>query len=328
MKTAVITGGAGFIGSHLADYLFERGYHIRVVDNLSTGSLTNIAHLRGRSQFEFIQGDVCNPEVAMRAVAGAGTIYHLAASVGVKHIMGNLISSIHNNIEGTQAMLEAASHTGARVLVASTSEVYGKISKAPSKETDDLRMGETIKSRWSYACSKALDEYLAFSYFHERSVPITVVRLFNTVGERQSSQYGMVIPTFAQQALAGDPITVHGDGVQTRCFGHVHDVVRGVASLMETDLAIGEVFNIGNPEAITIDKLATRIIKAAGSRSKKVYIPYSEAYTEGFEDAQSRVPNISKITELIGFQPKYSLDDIIGSVIEWQKSRLQVHVNV
>lgn len=323
MKTVLITGGAGFIGSHLADYLLERGLSVRTVDNLSTGSRANIMHLEGQDRFEFIQGDICNRDVAIRAINGVDTIYHLAASVGVKHIMGNLVSSIHNNIAGTQSVLEAASHERPRVLIASTSEVYGRISHTPSKETDDLRMGETIKSRWSYACSKALDEYLAFSYFHEREVPVTIVRLFNTVGERQSSAYGMVIPTFVRQALAGEPITIHGDGNQSRCFGHVFDVVRALSALMEIPGAVGEVFNIGNPEQITINEVADRIITATNSKSSKSYIPYAKAYTEGFEDAQSRVPDISKVRGMIGFKPRYELDDIIESVIAWQRSSIR-----
>lgn len=314
MEIVLITGGAGFIGSHLADRLLTQGKAVRVIDNLSTGSRENIAHLQGHERFTFMEGDVCDPGDLTIAMEGVRAVYHLAASVGVKRIMENLISSIHNNIQGTAAVLQEASTTGARVLIASTSEVYGKISEAPSKETDDLRMGDTIKSRWSYACSKALDEYLAFAYYHERGVPVTIVRLFNTVGERQSSQYGMVIPTFVRQALANEPLTIHGDGSQSRCFGYVQDVVWAMHKLMEHPQAIGEIYNIGNPQRVTIDELADRIIAASSSRSEKIYIPYSQAYREGFEDAQRRVPDITKIEQLIGFNPQRNLDDIIRIV--------------
>jgi UDP-glucose 4-epimerase len=228
--------------------------------------------------------------------------------------MDNLIASINNNIEGTRCVLEAASRVRARILVASTSEVYGKTNNRPSREDDDLRMGLTIKSRWSYACSKALDEYLAFAYFHERQLPVTVVRLFNTVGERQSDAYGMVIPTFVRQALLNQPISIHGDGEQRRCFGYVKEVVWALAELMETETSIGEAYNIGSGEEITINELADRVIQVTGSSSAKVYIPYAAAYTTGFDDAERRRPDISKIRELIGFEPRVTLNDIINVV--------------
>lgn len=327
MKTTLITGGAGFIGSHLAEYLLGRGQAVRVVDNLSTGLQQNIAHLLNHSSFDFIVGDVSDGAVAKRAVEGVDTIYHLAASVGVKNIMGNLVSSIHNNIQGTESVLEAAADSNARVLIASTSEVYGKSNDTPSVETDDLRMGETIKTRWSYACSKALDEYLGFAYYHEYDVPITVARLFNTVGERQSSAYGMVIPTFVRQALTGEPISIHGDGTQIRCFGYVRDVVWALYRLMEHPQAVGEVFNIGNPEPVTIDELADKVITITGSVSTKIYIPYHQAYTRGFEDAQRRVPDITKVHRLIGFEPQHTLDDIVRIVVRSMQTA-QVPVNM
>lgn len=311
---ALITGGAGFIGSHLTDELLRRGWAVTLVDNFSTGQEANIEHLRGEGRVSLVRGDVRTLPEIPALVAQADVVYHLAASVGVKNIMDNLIASINNNIAGTERVLEAASQTGVRTLVASTSEVYGKTNNRPSREDDDLRMGSTIKSRWSYACSKALDEYLAFAYWHERQLPVTVVRLFNTVGERQSDAYGMVIPTFVRQALLQQPISIHGDGGQRRCFGYVKEVVWALAELMETEASIGEVYNVGSVEEVTINELADRVIAMTGSSSTKVYIPYTAAYTKGFDDAERRRPDISKIKALIGYEPRLTLDNIIKVV--------------
>ena len=323
MKRVLITGGAGFIGSHLAERLLQKGAEVHVIDNFSTGSAENLSHIDS-SHLQLTEGDVRDTELLNQVMESVDEVYHLAASVGVKHIMDNLVASIHNNIAGTEAVLEAASKSGKRVLLTSTSEVYGKSSDEPSREDDDLRMGETIKSRWSYACSKALDEYLAFAYYHERQLPVTIVRLFNTVGERQTSKYGMVLPTFIRQALRGDPLTIHGGGEQSRCFGYVKDVAWGLERLMNTPDAIGEVYNIGSPEQVTITELADRVIEATRSTSVKTYIPYAQAYKPGFDDAARRQPNIDKVKHAIGFEPQHTLDDIIEIMVAAQKEVLEV----
>ena len=257
----------------------------------------------------------------MEIASEADEVYHLAASVGVKQIMQNLVSSMLNNIDGTAKVLEQVAKTGARTLVVSTSEVYGRCADKPSKETDDLKMGEPIKTRWSYACSKALDEYLALAYFHEHSLPVTVVRLFNTVGDRQSSAYGMVLPTFVKQALSGQSLTIHGDGKQSRCFVYVKDVVNALYELMQRSDTVGEVYNVGSTESVTISELADRVLALTGSGSLKQFIPYEQAYAHGFDDAYRREPDITKINERIGFEPRYSLNDIIKLVIEFEKAR-------
>ncbi|MDP3997119.1 MAG: GDP-mannose 4,6-dehydratase [bacterium] len=316
MKKFLITGGAGFIGSHLAEYLLAKGAGVRVVDNLSTGSADNMRSFSGNPSFEFTIGDVVDKELMTKEMSGVDGVFHLAASVGVKHIMENLVASIRNNVLGTEVVLETASDLGVRILLTSTSEVYGKISDQPSAESDDFRMGEPLKSRWSYACSKALDEYMAFAYYHERNLPVTVTRLFNTVGPRQTSAYGMVIPTFVKQAVAGEPITIHGDGKQSRCFVYVKDVVWALYNLMFSDAAVGEIYNIGSTEKITIDELADRIIKITGSASIKKYFPYDHVYKVGFDDAYSRQPKIDKVQQAIGFMPRHKLDDIIKLVLE------------
>ncbi len=314
MSKILITGGAGFIGSHLVDRLLGQGNEVYVLDNLSTGSLNNLSHVKNNPRLHTLVGSVTDRGVLDPLVQEVDEVFHLAASVGVKHIMDNLVASIQNNIEGTVAVLEAASAYKKKVLLTSTSEVYGKISTEPSSETDDLRMGETIMSRWSYACSKALDEYLAFSYYHERNLPVVVVRLFNTVGDRQTNAYGMVIPTFVEQALLGQDLTVHGTGEQSRCFAYVGDVTWALQALMEKEEAVGEVFNIGSTEHVTMLELADLVIRLTGSSSSKVLVPYEEAYKKGFEDAHSRRPNIDKIHSFIGFEPQHSLVDIIQIV--------------
>lgn len=314
MKRVLITGGAGFIGSHLTERLLDKGQAVTVLDNLSTGSLDNLVHLKTNKNLRIEVGDVTNRVLLEELMKDVDCVYHLAASVGVKNIMENLVSSIQNNVDGTISVLEAASKRNIKVLVTSTSEVYGKGDLAPSREDGDLRMGETVRTRWSYACSKALDEYLAFSYYHERDLPVTVVRLFNTVGDRQTDAYGMVIPTFVKQALSGNPLTIYGDGSQSRCFVYVKDVVWALHSLMDHEQTVGEIYNIGSTEAVTINELADRVIEATGSSSEKVLIPYEKAYTKGFDDAQSRLPDISKINALIRFEPQHTLDDIIQIV--------------
>ena len=328
MSKILITGGAGFIGSHLADRLLSQGISVVVLDNLSTGSRDNLAHAVDNPLLEVVVGDVNDRALLASLVDKVDAIYHLAASVGVKHIMDNLVSSIQNNVDGTIAVLEAAAVSGKKVLITSTSEVYGKLSEGPSAETDDLRMGETIRSRWSYACSKALDEYLAFAYFHERNLPVTVVRLFNTVGERQTDAYGMVLPTFVKQALSGAPITIHGDGTQSRCFAYVKDVVWALDGLMNSDTATGEVFNIGSTEMVTINELAQLVVQVTGSSSAVEYIPYEKAYAVGFEDASRREPDISKISSAIGFEVRHNLRDIITKVAESLKEAVASKVKV
>lgn len=312
MKKVLITGGAGFIGSHLTERLLSKGYEVYILDNLSTGSLDNVAGFMPHPRLHVIVGNVTDTPLLHPLVGKVDVVYHLAASVGVRNIMDNLISSVVNNIDGTLAVLEAASQAGKKVLLVSTSEVYGKGEGTPSQETDDLRMGETSKSRWSYACSKALDEYLAFAYAYERNAAVTVVRLFNTVGDRQTDAFGMVIPTFIKQALRGEPITIFGDGSQSRCFGYVKDVVWALHKLMEHPLSEKNVYNIGSTEQVTMTELADLVIASTGSQSQKIYIPYQQAYKKGFEDAASRFPNISKVQQLIGFVPQHTLADIIA----------------
>lgn len=315
---AVITGGAGFIGSHLTEYLLARGTSVRVVDTFVTGARANLAHVARHPQLEIIEGDAGDRALMRKVLQDADFVYHLAASVGVKFIMDNLVESIENNIAGAASVLEVAAEFGVRTLVASTSEVYGKTVNRPSREDDDLQMGVTWNSRWSYACSKALDEYLAFAYWREKKLPATVVRLFNTVGERQSAAYGMVLPTFVNQALSGQPLTVFGDGEQTRCFCHVSDVVWALYHLMQHPQAIGEVFNIGSTEQVSIMDLAKSVISLSGSSSAIASVPYHAAYRQGFEDTERRLPNIEKIQGLINFLPQYSLDQIIVSFISSQ----------
>jgi len=314
MTKVLITGGAGFVGSSLAERLLAQEYEVHVIDDLSTGSLANITRARRSPHFHYYVDTVTNTQLLEEVVSKVDVIYHLAASVGVKLIVDKLIDSIKNNVWGTETVLEAAYKYRKKVLLTSTSEVYGRSNTEPFRETDDLRMGPTIKSRWSYACSKALDEYLGLAYFLERQLPVIVVRLFNTVGERQTDAYGMVVPTFVKQALAGQPLTIYGTGQQSRCFCHVQDVVEALQALMENEASIGEVYNIGSTEEITIDALADRVIALTGSSSKKQYIPYAEAYKVGFDDIQRRVPNIDKVHALTGFTPRLTIDDIIRRV--------------
>jgi UDP-glucose 4-epimerase len=317
----LITGGAGFIGSHLSDAYLERGDDVYIIDDLSTGSIQNIAHLKGNPRFHYTIDSVHNQPVTAELVDQCDVIFHLAAAVGVKLIVESPVRTIETNVRGTEVILALANKKKKPVLVASTSEVYGLSMDVPFREDGNLVMGATTKGRWSYACSKAIDEFLALAYWREKKLPTRVVRLFNTVGPRQTGQYGMVIPTFVEQALSGRPVTVYGDGTQTRCFGYVGDVVGALVKLMEHDGAVGEVFNIGSNEEVSILELAQRIKELTRSESEIVMVPYSEAYEEGFEDMPRRVPDISKVGALVGFRPQMSLDGILKSVIDYQSGR-------
>jgi UDP-glucose 4-epimerase len=316
---ALITGGAGFIGSHLTDALLERGDEVYCIDDLSTGSIENIAHLKQHPRYHYTIDTVDNRSVTAELVDACDVIFHLAAAVGVKLIVESPVRTIETNVHCTEVVLSLANKKKKKVLVASTSEVYGLSNDVPFKESGNLVMGATTKGRWSYACSKAIDEFLALAYWREKKLPTVVVRLFNTVGPRQTGQYGMVIPTFVRQALAGRPITVYGTGEQTRCFGYVGDVVGALIGLMDNEAAVGQVFNIGSNEEVSILELARRIKKLTGSSSEIVTVPYDEAYEEGFEDMPRRVPDITKVNQLVGFEPKETLDGIIEKVVEYHR---------
>ncbi|HWR36895.1 MAG TPA: GDP-mannose 4,6-dehydratase [Clostridia bacterium] len=320
---ALITGGAGFIGSHLSERLLELGHEVIAIDDLSTGSVENIAGIRQHPKFEFHADSIFNRRLTAELVDLADVVFHLAAAVGVKRIVDFPVQTIETNVGGSELVLELAAKKNKRVIITSTSEVYGKSTKFPFSETDDLVLGCTYNSRWAYACSKAIDEFLALAYYREHKLPVTVVRLFNTVGPRQTGQYGMVLPTFVRQALLNEPVTVYGTGEQSRCFGHVADVIDGFLSLMACEKAQGEIFNLGNTEEISINELARKVIAATGSKSSIVHIPYTEAYGPGFEDMARRVPDISKAREWVGFNPTRSLDEIIASVIAFVRERLE-----
>ena len=319
MTRYLITGGTGFIGSYLAEALLAQNHSVTVIDNLSTGRFDNIAHLTGHPNFRFAVDNITNEIVLDRLASECDVIFHLAAAVGVKLIVEHPVHTIETNIMGTEAVLKAALRYRAKVLVASTSEVYGKGIKVPFAEEDDVVLGPTTRSRWSYAASKMVDEFLALAYYHERSLPAVVFRLFNTVGPRQTGQYGMVVPRFVEQALRNEPITIYGDGNQSRCFCDVSDVVRALIALSAHPEAIGNVFNIGNTEEVSITQLAERIIKVTKSQSTLEYIPYSEAYAPGFEDMQRRVPDTRKIQALLGWTPQIKLDGIIERVAQHQR---------
>jgi UDP-glucose 4-epimerase len=318
----LITGGAGFIGSHLADAYIDRGDEVFVIDDLSTGTIENIQHLKSNPRFHYTIESVHNQPVTAELVDQCDLIVHLAAAVGVKLIVESPVRTIETNVRGTEVVLALANKKKKRVLVASTSEVYGLSSDVPFREDGNLVMGATNKGRWSYACSKAIDEFLALAYWREKKLPTTIVRLFNTVGPRQTGRYGMVIPTFVRQALAGKPITVFGDGTQTRCFGYVGDVVGALVKLLDRNESIGEVFNIGSDEEVSILDLAKRIKELTKSESEIVFVPYDDAYEEGFEDMPRRVPDTSKVRELVGFRPQVKLDGILQSVIEYHSGRV------
>ncbi|HWQ00030.1 MAG TPA: GDP-mannose 4,6-dehydratase [Vicinamibacterales bacterium] len=317
----LITGGAGFIGSHLADTLLDRGHEVSILDNLSTGSIDNIAHLKGRPRFSYVIDDVTNEPVLAETLDRADVVFHLAAAVGVKLIVEAPVHTIETNVHGTEVVLKHANKKKKLVVIASTSEVYGKSTAVPFREDADLVLGPTLKHRWAYACSKAIDEFLALAYWKERKLPIVIVRLFNTVGPRQTGQYGMVIPNFVRQAMAGHPITVFGDGSQTRSFTHVADVVEALIRLVEEPRAVGQVFNVGNNREISIRQLAELVRDLASSSSPIVDVPYEQAYETGFEDMPRRVPDISKIRDLVGWEPRIGLEETLRSVIDYFRSK-------
>ena len=312
----LITGGAGFIGSHLSDELLARGDEVHVLDDLSTGSIENIRHLKGRPGFDYTIESLNNTAIVAELVDDADVVYHLAAAVGVQLIIESPVRTIETNVHCTEIVLAQASKKKKPVFVASTSEVYGKSRDLPYREDGDLMLGPTVRGRWSYACSKALDEFLAIAHWKERKLPTVVGRLFNTVGPRQTGRYGMVIPNFVRQAVADEPLTVFGDGTQSRCFCHVSDVVRAIADLMRRDDAYGEVFNIGADEEISILDLARQVQRMTESKSEITIVPYEEAYEPGFEDMQRRVPDTSKIRSLLGWHPTKSLAEILSDVID------------
>ncbi len=317
-----ITGGAGFIGSHLAERLLDRGDRVLILDDLSTGSMDNIAHLVGRPGFEYRIGSALDAPLVTECVDRCDVTVHLAAAVGVRLIVERPVHTIETNIGATETVLDAAAKKQKLTLVASTSEVYGKSAKIPFAEEDDLQLGPTSHSRWAYACSKAMDEWLALAYHREKKVPVILARLFNTVGPRQTGRYGMVLPNFAAQALAGEPITVYGSGQQSRCFGHVQDAVESLLRMVATPATVGQVFNVGNDEEVTIYRLAELVREAAGSSSEIRLIPYSEAYAEGFEDMLRRVPDVRKLERTVGFRPRTPLSQIIADVVADQRARL------
>jgi len=312
----LITGGAGFVGSHLAEALLERGDEVFVLDNLSTGSIDNIAHLKSEPRFHYTIDTITNEPLLAEMIDTCDTVLHLAAAVGVKLIVEAPVHTIETNVHGTEVVLKHANKKKKLVLIASTSEVYGKSAEVPFKEDADLVLGPSEKHRWAYACSKLIDEFLALAYWKERKLPVIIVRLFNTVGPRQTGQYGMVIPNFVRQALAGHPITVFGDGHQSRSFTYVGDVVRAMVALINEPAAIGHVFNIGHGAEIAINELAEKVKALTSSPSEIVHIPYDRAYESGFEDMPRRVPDITKLQSLIGFRPTVELDEILTRVIE------------
>lgn len=320
---ALITGGAGFIGSHLAEALLADGHDVAVIDDLSTGSIENIAHLKNRPhpRFSYVIDTVTNEPLLAELIDACDVVYHLAAAVGVRLIVEEPVRTLETNVHGTEVVLKHANKKKKLVVVASTSEVYGKSAAVPFREDGDLTLGPTVKHRWAYACSKAIDEFLALAYWKERKLPVIVARFFNTVGPRQTGRYGMVVPNFVRQALAGQPITVYGDGTQSRCFGYVGDVVWALVRLVQEPGAIGQVFNIGNDQEITIRALAERIKARTGSASEIVTIPYEAAYEAGFEDMNRRVPDLSKLKALIGYQPCVGLDQIIEEVVAYHRAQ-------
>lgn len=318
-ENILVTGGAGFIGSHLCELLLEKGHQVVAIDNLSTGRLDNIQHLLQTPGFQFVRETITNSQVLDRLTSEADIVIHLAAVVGVKLIVDDPVNTIATNIMGTEAVLTTANRYGCKVMLASTSEVYGKGFKVPFNEEDDCVMGPTSHSRWAYATSKAIDEFLGLAYYHQFGLPVVVMRFFNTVGPRQTGRYGMVVPRFVRQALMGDPITIYGDGEQSRCFADVADIIGAIVRLSSHPAAVGQVFNIGSTEEVNIRTLAEMVISATGSQSKIVYVPYEEAYAPGFEDMRRRVPDLEKIHQLIGYEPHYKLDDTLHRVILYER---------
>ena len=316
----LITGGAGFIGSHLSEELLRRNKEVAMIDNLSTGSIENIEHLKDNKKFTYYIDTIMNVKLMKKLVKDCDVVYHLAAAVGVKYIIDNPLESIKTNVEGTEIILECANKFGKKkTLIASTSEVYGKNMDGhiAFKEIDDRVLGTTTIPRWSYSCTKALDEFLALAYWREKKLPVIIVRLFNTCGPRQTGRYGMVLPRFVKQALSGRPITVYGDGAQTRCFTYIDDVVKALISLMDCEKAVGEIFNLGNPKSISINELARKVKKISGSKSMIEHIPYERAYEKGFEDMKHRQADITKIKKFIDFNPGINIDNIIRKTVEY-----------
>ncbi|MFA4991729.1 MAG: GDP-mannose 4,6-dehydratase [Candidatus Omnitrophota bacterium] len=313
----LITGGAGFIGSHLADMVISAGDEVVILDNLSTGRFDNIVHLEGNKNFQFVEGTILNDMLVDKLVERCDVVYHLAAAVGVDLVVKKPLESLITNIKGSEVVLDMVHRYHKKVLITSTSEIYGKNTNGPLKEDDDRILGSPLKVRWGYSTAKAVDEMLAYIYWKEKKVPAIIVRLFNTVGPRQTGAYGMVIPRFVNQALKNEDITVYGNGKQSRCFLHVKDVVGSLVKLMGNKEAVGKVFNIGSQEEITIEDLAKKIIEITKSKSKIIYIPYDKAYEEGFEDMQRRVPDTGRIRGLIGFKPTVALEGIIKSVVDY-----------
>ena len=319
---ALLTGGAGFIGSHLAERLLQLGYEVLVIDDLSTGSIENISHLKSTRGFSYTIDSINNESLLAELIDRSDVVFHLAAAVGVKLIVEQPVRTIETNVHGTEVVLKHASKKRKLVVLASTSEVYGKSTDVPFREGAELVLGATVKHRWAYACSKLLDEFLALAYWKERKLPVVIARLFNTVGPRQTGQYGMVLPTFVGQAIAGRPLTVFGDGRQSRSFTYVGDVVDALIGLAREPRAVGEVFNIGSKNEVTIRALAERVKQLADSDSVIQYVPYDQAYEAGFEDMPRRVPDLSKIAALIGYEPKLGLDEIIRSVVQYARNNV------
>lgn len=311
------------MGSHLADKLWNQGHEITVIDDLSTGRYANVAHLEGKERFQLIIGTILNDELMERLIRDTDKVFHMASAVGVKLIMEQPVKTIETIFHGTDVVLKYCSRYRKRVLIPSTSEVYGKSTQVPFSEDNDILKGSTSKHRWAYACAKELDEFLALAHWKETQLPVVVIRLFNTVGPRQTGQYGMVVPNFIKAALQNKPIPIHGDGNQSRCFGHVSDIVEGLVKAIDTPECYGQVMNLGNPEEVSIKELAERVIAATGSKSEIEYIPYEVAYGAGFEDMQRRVPDISKANRLIGFQPTKTLDNIISDVVNEFRDQLK-----
>ena len=310
----LITGGAGFIGSHLADRCLKEGWSVSVIDDLSTGSFGNIAHLKHHPGFSYVIDSVFNGPLVAELVDSCDIVFHLAAAVGVRLIIDSPVHTIETNVHGTEVVLRAASKKRKRIVIASTSEVYGKNSKVPFDEDDDLVLGPSKKGRWSYACSKALDEFLGLAYYNEKQVPVTIIRLFNTVGPRQTARYGMVLPNFVRQALLNEPITVFGGGQQSRCFGYVADAAESIVRIATSPSTAGEVINVGNDEEISIDDLAKLVKQRLGSQSEIVHLPYEQVYGPGFEDMNRRVPSLNKLKRLVGYRPTTPLTTILDAV--------------
>jgi UDP-glucose 4-epimerase len=316
----LITGGAGFIGSHLTEKLLDEGHDVYVIDDLSTGSIENIEHLKQRKGFTYIIDTIMNSPLLAELVDKCDIVFHLAAAVGVMLIVESPVRTIETNVKGTEEVLKHANKKKKKIIIASTSEVYGKSTQKLFSEDGDLVFGPTTKGRWSYACSKAIDEFLGLAYWKEKGLPVVIVRFFNIVGPRQTGRYGMVIPRFVKQALQNKPVTIFGDGKQSRCFAHVHDAVKALIKLSQTDELVGQIVNLGNDEEVTIEDLARKIKALTESNSEIKYISYDEAYEEGFEDMKKRVPDLSKIKKLIGYKPEHSLDNIINDVISYYKN--------